>query len=50
MNVKTFYIGEWIGDFKRAAVMFDGPENVLIYIFTSPDTKPIVEASDIFME
>ena len=45
MGVKTFYIGECIGDSKRATVMFEGPENVLYNIFTSPETKPIVEAS-----
>ena len=28
MGVKTFYIGECIGDSKRATVMFEGPENV----------------------
>ena len=31
---------------KRATVMFEGPENVLNNIFISPETKPIVEASD----
>ena len=45
MGVKTFYIGESMGDPKRATVMFEGPENVLYNIFTSPETKPIVEAS-----
>ena len=45
MGVKTFYIGVSKGDPKRATVMFQGPENVLYEIFTSPDTKPIVEAS-----
>ena len=45
MGVKTFYIGECIGDSKRATVMFEGPENVLYNIFISPETKPIVEAS-----
>ena len=29
MGVKTFYICECIGEFKRATVMFEGPENVL---------------------
>ena len=43
--VKTFYIGECIGNSKRATVMFEGPENVLYNIFISPETKPIVEAS-----
>ena len=42
MGVKTFYIGECIGDSKRATVMFEGPENVLYNIFISPKTKPIV--------
>ncbi len=46
MVVKTFYIGECMGDSKRATVMFEGPENVLYNIFISPETKPIVEASD----
>ena len=45
MGVRTFYIGESMGDPKRATVMFEGPENVLYNIFTSPETKPIVEAS-----
>ena len=45
MGVKTFYIGVSKDDLKRATVMFQGPENVLYDIFTSPDTKPIVEAS-----
>ena len=45
MGTKTFYIGECIGDPKRANVMFEGPENVLHNIFISPETKPIVEAS-----
>ena len=45
MGVKTFYIGESIGDPKRATVMFEGPENVLYNIYTSPETKPIVESS-----
>ena len=45
MGVKTFYIGVSKDDPKRATVMFQGPENVLYEIFTSPDTKPIVEAS-----
>jgi len=44
MVVKTFYIGECIGDSKRATVIFKGPENVLSNIFISPETKPIVEA------
>ena len=42
MGVKTFYIGVSKDDPKRATVMFQGPENVLYEIFTSPDTKPIV--------
>ena len=46
MGVKTFYNGECIGDSKRATVMLEGPENVLYNIFISPETKPIVEASD----
>ena len=33
MGVKTFYIGESMGEPKRATVMFEGPENVL-YIFS----------------
>ena len=45
MGIKTFYIGESMGDPKRATVMFEGPKNVLYKIFTSPETKPIVEAS-----
>ena len=45
MGGKTFYIGECIGDSRRATVMLEGPENVLHNIFTSPETKPIVEAS-----
>ena len=44
-GVKTFYIGECIGDPKRATVMFEEPENVLYNIFTILETKPIVEAS-----
>ena len=45
MGVKTFYIVECIGDPKRAIVMFEGSENILYNIFTSPETKPVVEAS-----
>ena len=45
MGVKTFYIGECIGDSKRATVMFEGPESGLYNIFTSMKTKPVVEAS-----
>ena len=45
MGVKTFYIGECIGDPKRATVMFEGPENVLYNIISNHETKPIVEAS-----
>ena len=45
MGVKTFCICECIGESKRANVMLEGPENVLYNIFTSPETKPIVEAS-----
>ena len=45
MGVKTFYIGECIGDSKRATVMLEGPENVLYNIFTSLEMKPIFEAS-----
>ncbi len=45
MGVKTFYIGDYIGDSKRATLMFEGPENVLYNIFISPETKPIVMAS-----
>ena len=46
MGVKIFYIGECIGDSKRATVMFEGAENVLHNIFTRTETKPIVEPSD----
>ena len=45
MGVKTFYIGHWKDDPKRATFMFKGPENVLYHIFVNPETKPIVEAS-----
>ena len=45
MGVKNYYIGEYIGDSKRATVMFEGPENILYNIFINPETKPIVEAS-----
>ena len=44
LGVKTFYIGECIGDSKRATVMFEGPENVYI-TFLSVRKKAIVEAS-----
>ncbi len=37
MGVRTFYIGESMGDPKRATVMFEGPENV--YIIFSPVLK-----------
>ena len=43
MGVKTFFIGVSKDDLKRATAMFR-TRNVL-YDFTSPDTKPIVEAS-----
>ena len=29
MGVKTFYIGEYIGDSKRATVMFEGQQNFI---------------------
>ena len=45
MGGKNFYIGECIGDSKRATVIFEGPENILYNIFISPKAKPIVEAS-----
>ena len=45
MGVKTFYIGECIGVSKRATVMFEGQVNVLYDIFTSAETKPIIEVS-----
>ena len=45
MGVKTFYFGEFIGESNRETVMFQGPENVLNNIFTSPETKAIIEAS-----
>ena len=45
MGVRTFHIGECIGGSKRETVMFEGQENVLYRISTSPKTKPIVEAS-----
>tara|TARA_Y100001968_G_scaffold14763_1_gene11879 strand:+ start:95 stop:298 length:204 start_codon:yes stop_codon:yes gene_type:complete len=45
MGVKTFYVGECIGDSKRVTVIFRGAKNGLHNIFTSPETKPIVEAS-----
>ena len=45
MGVKTFYIGKSIDDPKSATLMFQGPENVLYYIFMNPETKHIVEAS-----
>ncbi len=45
MGVKTFYIGKSLDDPQRATVIFQGPVNVLYDIFTSPETKPIVEAS-----
>ena len=45
MGVSIFYIGVNQADSTRATVMFQGAENVLYNIFTSSDTKPIVEAS-----
>ena len=45
MGVKIFYLGKSLDDPTRAAVMFQGPENVLYDIFMNPETKPIVEAS-----
>ena len=45
MVVKTFCIGECLGDSKRATVMLEGPENLLYNIFTSTKTNHIVEAS-----
>ena len=50
MVVKTFFTGERIEDSKRATVMLEGPENILYSIFTSQETKPIVEALVIFMK
>ena len=45
MGAKTFYIAVSNDDPRRATVMFQGLENVFYEIFTSPDIKPIVEAS-----
>ena len=45
MGVKTFYIGKYLGDPKRATVIFKGPKNVLFDIFKNQEAKPIVEAS-----
>ena len=50
IGVKTINIGGCIGDSKRANVLFEGPENVLYNIFTSTETKPIVEASSHILE
>ena len=50
MGVKTFYIGESIGDAKRATVMFEGPENVLYNILTSPDKSLLLKPLVIFMK
>ena len=43
MGIKTFYIEVCKDDPGRAAVMFQGPENVLYDIFMNPETKPVVE-------
>ena len=45
MGVKTFYIGEFIGESKKETVLFEGPENVLYKIFIGQETKLIVKAS-----
>ena len=50
MGVKTFYIGECIGDSKRATVMFEGPENVLYNIFISPEQNLLLKPLVIFMK
>ena len=44
MGVKTFYIGECIGDSKRATVMFEGPEKILYNFFWKQSLllKPLV--------
>ena len=44
MGVKTFYIGECLGDSRKATAMFEEPENVLYNIFTNQETNPIVES------
>ncbi len=46
MGIKTFYIGECIGESKRGNLVFKGPENVSYNIFTCQDSKPILENSD----
>ena len=45
IGIKIIYICEYIGDPKRANIMFEGQENVLYNFFTSPENKPIAEAS-----
>ena len=50
MGVKTFYIGECIGDSKRATVMFEGPENVLYNILWSFKQSLLLRHLVIFMK
>jgi len=45
IGVKTLYIGKSLDDPQRTTVIFQGPENVLYYIFINPETKAITEAS-----
>ncbi len=50
MGVKTFYIGECIGDSKRATFMFEGPENVLYNIFSVRKQSLLLRPLVIFMK
>tara|TARA_Y100000589_G_scaffold139187_1_gene133070 strand:- start:61 stop:267 length:207 start_codon:yes stop_codon:yes gene_type:complete len=45
MGAKTFYIGKSLEDPKRAAVIFQGPKNVLFDIFKNIESKAVLEAS-----
>ena len=45
MELKHFNIGKSLDDPQRATVIFQGPENVLYYIFINPETKAITQAS-----
>ena len=50
MGVKTFYIGECIGDSKRATVMFEGPESVLYNILSVRKQSLLLKPLVIFMK
>ena len=50
MGAKTFYIGEFIWESKRATVMIGGPENVLFNVLTNTKQSLLLKPYYIFMK